>query len=423
MGRDSGAENRWQGYSHQELYDMLHSGPGSTAAGAAADRWSRMAGALADIQQDISTGVNGSGATWVGAAADSARGALGPLGDWAQQASAAADMMRISTELQGDLIGKARAEMPVPVPAPPPTSPISQLITGQVDHEVIELAHEAAAQQAYQVMAQYEAGTTDNTSTLGDFGEPPELVVDTAPITGVAVRGPVRFGSSVRQVPRGATGERATPMTERSAGTARPGTASSGRTTRATGSAPREVEATPGEPASAGKASGAPASPRTPGTTTSTSSASSAEGTGQAAGPQEQAGPRPTAGPAQSTATSSAPTGRNTPVADPRQATGRTPGGVGNGGSGGSGGSGRFGGTTTTSGIPAPDSGDNRGGGGGSVGMPVTGAVVPAARRPEQEDEPDDLLHESKYLIEADDIYGDRLSYSPPVIGESRRRR
>jgi hypothetical protein len=55
--------------------------------------------------------------------------------------------------------------------------------------------------------------------------------------------------------------------------------------------------------------------------------------------------------------------------------------------------------------------------------MPVTGAVVPAARRPEQEDEPDDLLHESKYLIEADDIYGDRLSYSPPVIGESRRRR
>lgn len=416
MGRDSGAENRWQGYSHQELYDMLHSGPGSTAADTAADRWSSMAGALADIQQDISTGVNGSGATWVGAAADSARGALGPLGDWAQQASSAADMMRISTELQGDLLGKARAEMPVPVPAPPPTSPISQLITGQVDHEIIELAHEAAAQQAYQVMAQYEAGTTDNTSTLGEFGEPPELVVDTAPITGVAVRGPVRFGSSVRQVPRGATGERAPSLTERSTGAARPGTASGSRTTRATGSAPREVEATPGEPASAGKASGTPTSPRTPGTTTSTSSASSGEGTAQPAGPSEPAGPRPTV---QSTATSSAPTGRNTPVTDPRQATGRTPGGVG---SGSDGGGGRFGGTTTTSGIPAPESGDNRGGG-GSVGMPVTGAVVPAARRPEQEDEPDDLLHESKYLIEADDIYGDRLSYSPPVIGESRRRR
>lgn len=48
--------------------------------------------------------------------------------------------------------------------------------------------------------------------------------------------------------------------------------------------------------------------------------------------------------------------------------------------------------------------------------------MVPAARRPDQEDEPDDLVHESKYLIEADDIYGQQ-AYAPPVIGESQRRR
>jgi PPE family len=441
MGFDNGADNRWQGYSHQELYDMLHSGPGSTAAGAAANRWSSMAGALSDIQQDIATGVSGSGATWVGAAADSARGALGPLGDWAQQASAAADMMRISTELQGDLLGKARADMPVPVPDPPPLSPINQLITGQVDHEVIELAQEASAQRAYQVMAQYESGTTDNTSTLGEFGEPPALVVDTTPITGTAVRGPVRFGESVRPVPRGSGGARSGPSTERSSGPARPRTSSTSRPARSTGSAPREVEPTAGE--QSGRTSGAPTSPRSPGSSGSPGSSeraatgpstgtSSAEAAGRPAAAELGTDGRTSIGSgthAQSTAPSSAPVestagpgrGRYVSGGEPGRAdTGRTPSGSDRFGGDRSGGG--QSGTTTTSGTTtssnAPDGRNS-----GSVGTPITGAVVPSARRPQHEDEPDDAVHESKYLIEADDIYGDRLSYSPRVIGESRPRR
>lgn len=117
-GSVTASGNRWQGYSHQQLYNMLHSGPGPAAAGTAADRWSSMAVALSDIQQDISSGVAASGAAWVGAAADSAHGALNPLGQWAEQASSAADVMRISAELQGDLLSKARADMPVPVAVP-----------------------------------------------------------------------------------------------------------------------------------------------------------------------------------------------------------------------------------------------------------------------------------------------------------------
>jgi hypothetical protein len=46
---------------------------------------------------------------------------------------------------------------------------------------------------------------------------------------------------------------------------------------------------------------------------------------------------------------------------------------------------------------------------------------VPAARRPQRDDEPDDE-YESKYLILAENIYGDHQSYSPPVIGEYRSR-
>ncbi|HEY0804475.1 MAG TPA: PPE domain-containing protein, partial [Pseudonocardiaceae bacterium] len=212
-------DSRWQGYSHQQLYDMLRSGPGPAAAGVTADRWSAMAGALADIQQDISAGISASGASWVGAAAEAAHGALNPLGDWAQQASSAADVMRISAELQGDLLSKARAAMPTPGPIPVQPNPISQLVTAQVDFEMAEIASHVAEQQAFQVMAQYESGTVDNTSTLGEFEQPPALRVDTTPITGGVVRGRVRVTGSPRRLPRpSVTGRAGVPPVRESGG-------------------------------------------------------------------------------------------------------------------------------------------------------------------------------------------------------------
>ncbi len=193
-GMNSGSENRWQGYSHQELYAQLNAGPGANAAAPAADTWSGLSDALDELQQDINTGVTASGAAWTGAAADSARDALGPLGDWAQQAATAADMMRISTELQGSLLAKARADMPAPVQvtAEQPNgieTALQHLIGEQTDHEIQEAASNAAEQKAFQVMAEYESGTNDNTTTLGDFGQPPQLVVDSSPIaTSAAAR-------------------------------------------------------------------------------------------------------------------------------------------------------------------------------------------------------------------------------------------
>jgi hypothetical protein len=197
VGSNAGTDNRWQGYSHQELYDQLNSGPGAGAASPAVDTWAGLSKTLEELQQDIGVGVRSSGASWEGIAADSARGALGPLGDWARQASSAADMMRVSTELQAGLLAKARADMPAPVPvtAEQPNGVVTvlqHLIGEQTDHEIQEAAANAAEQKAFQVMAQYESGTSDNTATLGDFGQPPDLVVDTSPITEnhTRVRGP-----------------------------------------------------------------------------------------------------------------------------------------------------------------------------------------------------------------------------------------
>jgi PPE family protein len=389
VGLDFGlGDNRWQGYSHEELYAMLHAGPGPSAAGVTADRWSAMAGALSDIQQDISSGVASSGASWVGDAGDVARAALNPLGDWAQQASAAADVMRASTELQGDLLSKARAEMPAPVPIPQQTSQISQLVTAQVDYEVAEAASQVAAQQAFQVMAQYEAGTTDNTSTLGEFDQPPALRVDTTPITGVAVRGRVGRTASPRRVPRTTSTRSGAPVEE-----------SVGRSPNTTATTAPTEEPTP-----------------PPAVEEPISGVSSAEPTPT---------PEPVAAtPPADSATNPPPTTSSAP--DPAPAPSTAPSSAGSPGS-----------TTPSSAVPVTESPtgagqlitpttssrnrDDNGTTSTPTPRPATGTFVPAARRANRDDEPDEE-HESKYLILADDIYGDQ-AYSPPVIGEHRPHR
>jgi hypothetical protein len=425
VGRENGSGNRWQGYSHQELYDMLHAGPGSAAAGSVADRWSGMAGALADIQQEIAAGVSASGATWDGSAADTARGAIGPLGEWAQQASTAADVMRISTELQGDLLAKARADMPVPVAVPQQPGQVAQLVTSQVDYEVAEMASQVAAQQAYQVMAQYEAATSDNTSTLGDFGEPPSLTVDTTPITGPVVRTSVHAPEPVRSTVRGTGGAGTGAVTEKSTG---PGTRTraSGRRTapiRPVESAP-EPEVTPGSGASGTSGSGARERIVVPDATPVTAEPTPAPPSGAPSTVPSSAAPSSTA-PSSTAPSSTAPSSTAPSSATPASAPQAAPAGPGE-----SVGSTVPSSSTGTPTSPAAATGerDRR----TSTSSPVsalpgaqsprfTGALVPAARRPLRNDEQDEP-HESKYLIDADDIYGHQ-TYSPPVIGESPRRR
>jgi hypothetical protein len=78
--------------------------------------------------------------------------------------------------------------------------------------------------------------------------------------------------------------------------------------------------------------------------------------------------------------------------------------------------------TGSSADAPVASSPDRRSSGAAPSPRFGGGAIVPAARRSGDEEEQDDLVHESKYLIEADDIYGSQ-TYSPPVIGETPRRR
>lgn len=404
---------------------MLNSGPGARAAGTVADTWSGLSGALADIQQEISTGVHASGASWVGAAADSARGVLGPLGEWAQQASAAAELMQVSTSIQGELLGKARSDMPAPIPAaaqPGEATPIQQLVAAQLDAEVIEAAHDAAAERAFQVMRDYEAATADNTATLGDFGSPPKLVVDTSPITGAGVprqvgRSGARVSSRLRSA--GVEAERAGRGTDEPAAEAEK-TALSEPTAPATRSATAGSETTPhettmpatGAPETTASEAGLPEAglpettlSETPGTTVVAPETIGAQGV---------AGPAPT-----SAVTPAAPVtgaGRRTAArqerrggagrTDSRTASGRTASGATA--------TPRDSGQTTASaaagsgaGTPAPARGTPPSPADGAM-LPVTGGARGG----------DDAEMEPNRLVIGEDIYGEPQTYTPPVIGE-----
>jgi PPE family len=177
---------RWRGYTHQELYDAINSGPGAGASSAPASRWGAISTALGEIGDDLTNGLAASAAGWSGAAANRAYSGIAQLARWADEAHTSADYMRTSTEVQADYITKARSDMPPPVKVPRrgPSDLLSglvQLFFGQIDAEIIEAAQDAAANRAFEVMSTYETNTAANTASLHGFQAPPQVVAPAVP--------------------------------------------------------------------------------------------------------------------------------------------------------------------------------------------------------------------------------------------------
>lgn len=392
------ADHRWQGYSHKELYERIHAGPGPAASFASMERWQGVSTALTEINDELHTGITSSGARWSGKAAELAQAGLNPIAAWADSARSGSDVMRCSAELQAGYISKARADMPSPVnvTAEQPGALITgltHLFGGQTDHEKQEAAQDAAERRAREVMSTYASSTTANTSTLGQFSQPPQLQ-----ITGTSVvhGGGTQVGTAGAWVvgPRGSTG---------SAGTR-------GRT----GSGTRGTAATPPRsttpPASSTRTSGVTAGSTSSakGSTTSVSSAGTGgpgnTGTAGVAVPGQRSGKSSGSSSEQkqmedgATAASSAGMG---PVMGHGHAAG-----VANASGSAMGAMGTVGASNNDRvhhrAVPMPQSFDPFGGMG-----------------PRKGEDEEDLEHKAAdYLRERDDIYGVG-SYSLPVIGES----
>lgn len=431
--------HRWSGYSHEELYEQINAGPGPAASHASMERWAGVSAALTEINADLLAGVLRSGATWEGDAADRARSGINPLASWADEARAGAEEMRTSAELQADYIAKARADMPAPVPvtAEKPNlleTVFTTLVGGQTDYEQQERARDAAEQRAREVMTTYASSTFSNTSTLGQFHQPPQLVInapevvrnDAAGVSGPGwgyggPRGGYGYGGG-RGWRGGRGGWRSTSPWQRqpgavsgtvpggSTGTSSAAPAGTGGTRPSSASAPVAGPSTGayGPGGVVGGAAGAGAGAGQQDRRRSSSSASGADTTGQQGSTQagQTAGTVPGVEhrlPAGTTSVSSAEFGAFA-AANAQHAVTTAPGGS----TGSLMGAGQGGGQDTVhkrtvAAAPAQQAFDPFGGLGAARGA----------------DEEEDATHDAaEYLRETDDIYGIG-GFSPPVIGES----
>ena len=175
---------RWRGYTHKELYRMLHDGPGAASSASPSRRWAEISTTLTEIGQDLKKALDQTGVGWEGKAAGAAYDRLSPTVTWAADAGEGAGIMRTAVEDQGGHIAKARADMPVPegvTPAQPdPTvAPAVQVLETQVDAEPAEAATSSAEERAVEVMAAYETNTKATTSALAGFDVPQKLFPNT----------------------------------------------------------------------------------------------------------------------------------------------------------------------------------------------------------------------------------------------------
>jgi hypothetical protein len=392
------ADHRWQGYSHKELYERIHAGPGPSASFASMERWQGVSTALTEINDDLHSGIAASGAKWSGKAAEIAQAGLNPIAAWADSARSGSDVMRCSAELQAGYISKARADMPSPVKvtAEQPgalVTGLTHLFGGQTDHEKQEAAQDAAERRAREVMSTYASSTTANTSTLGQFSQPPQLQISG---TSVVQGGGTQVGTAGAWVvgPHGSTGSGGT--RSRTGSGTRGTAATPPRTTTAPGSSTRTSGVTAGSTSSA------------KGSTTSLSSAGTggpgSTGTagvavpGQRSGKSSGSSSEPKEMEDGATAASGAAMGPmmgHGPSAGVANASGSAMGAMGTVGASGND-------QVHRRAVPMPQSFDPFGGMG-----------------PRKGEDEEDLEHKAAdYLRERDDIYGVG-SYSLPVIGES----
>lgn len=175
---------RWRGFTHRDLYLMLHDGPGAAASAEPSRRWGEIASTLTEIGQDLQKALDLTGSGWTGRAAGAAYSRLSTTVAWANVTGASAGAMRTAVEDQANHIAKARAEMPKPedVPAtqPDPTvAPAIQVVGAQTDAEPAEAAASSAEERAVEVMTAYETSTSGTTGGLATFAKPDKLLPST----------------------------------------------------------------------------------------------------------------------------------------------------------------------------------------------------------------------------------------------------
>ena len=174
---------RWEGFTHAELYERVHAGPGRGASTAVESAWADTEAVILGIEQQLAAAIKDVGAGWEGAAADATRAGLTPLGRWAMDAAGDARLTATGITSQGEQAAWLRNSMPSPT-APlwdepdgrPPADPLYLLVDAQA------LEHKAAedAAQAVHLMNSYTSNSYDNVRLMNYWTLPPTVTVEAA---------------------------------------------------------------------------------------------------------------------------------------------------------------------------------------------------------------------------------------------------
>ncbi|HEX6343379.1 PPE domain-containing protein [Umezawaea sp.] len=119
----------WMTYSHQELYDMVHTGVDLTSAASVKDGWTTLGTTLAEVKDQLISAVFASSSGWEGESAEKARDGLLTVVKWAENTSDHATNVAECINLEIEHVVTAREQMPKPAPAPTPVAPVDQLVT------------------------------------------------------------------------------------------------------------------------------------------------------------------------------------------------------------------------------------------------------------------------------------------------------
>ena len=113
----------WMVYSHERLYEMVHTGVNLESANAAATNWQKIAEDIANVRQNLFKAVENSTDGWDGKSAQLAREGLITVTDWVHDTSTYAQKVSSAITTETNNVEAARAAMPPPPAAPEPPVP------------------------------------------------------------------------------------------------------------------------------------------------------------------------------------------------------------------------------------------------------------------------------------------------------------